>query len=158
MKSTGKLIRVTIACAFAFVSAARGQEQSKRPPQQQSDEDVVSVSTSLVQVDAVVLDKDGRVVTDLRPEEFRLVEDGKPRRITEFSFVSTAGAANVSPDAPAESKARWPEGSASTPAPPPPPLAPGRARRTIALLVDDVGLSFETTAYVRKALAKFVDE
>ncbi|HYY99639.1 MAG TPA: VWA domain-containing protein, partial [Pyrinomonadaceae bacterium] len=42
--------------------------------------------------------------------------------------------------------------------PPPATTAKGHARRTIALLVDDVGLSFETTAYVRRALAKFVDE
>jgi VWFA-related protein len=139
----------SLVCLFALASVALGQEQSKS--RQQSDEDVVRVSTSLVQVDAVVVDKDGRVVTDLRPEEFRLVEDGKPRRITEFSFVSTADAADVS----SESKRDAAVGSAPAP---PVPLAPGRARRTIALLVDDVGLSFETTAYVRKALTKFVEE
>jgi len=31
-------------------------------------------------------------------------------------------------------------------------------RRTIALVVDDLGLSFESTNYVRRALRKFVDQ
>ena len=148
-------LSASLVCLCAMALVASGQEQSKSA--QQSDDDVVRVSASLVQVDAVVTDKDGRVVTDLRPEEFRLVEDGKPRSITEFSFVSTASASTVaeSKTTSSDSKPVATEGSAAAP---PTPLAPGRARRTIALLVDDVGLSFQSTAYVRKALAKFVEE
>lgn len=148
--NTSAALAASLLClaAFAFVAHVQGQSQSTR---QRTDEEVVRVNTSLVQVDAVVLDKDGKAVTNLRPEDFRLVEDGQPRPITEFSFVSTAGPA-VTPE---ESSARAVEGAQPVP---PAPLTPGRARRTIALLVDDVGLSFETTAYVRQALLKFVDE
>jgi VWFA-related protein len=146
-----RVLAASLLCLFALAPAAFGQERPKGQTPKGPDEEVVRVSTNLVQVDAVVLDKDGRVVAGLRPEDFRLVEDGKPRRITEFSFVSTANA----PTAPTETKTDADEGPpSSTPA----PTAYGRARRTIALLVDDVGLSFETTAYVRKALTKFVNE
>lgn len=149
-------LAVPLVCLFALAPFTEAQEQTKNR-QKEPDEDVVRVSTSLVQVDAVVVDKDGRVVTDLRPEDFRLIEDGKPRTITEFSFVSTAGAANISTEPkPPEPNPRA-DGDTTAPVPHT-PLAPGRARRTIALLVDDVGLSFESTAYVRKALTKFVDE
>ncbi|HVF66526.1 MAG TPA: VWA domain-containing protein [Pyrinomonadaceae bacterium] len=151
-----RALTASLACLCALASITLGQEQTKEG-RKESDEDVVRVSTSLVQVDAVVVDKDGRVVTDLRPEDFRLVEDGKPRSITEFSFVSTAVTTTATPP---ESKSPESEPNAvegSAPAPPT-PLAQGRARRTIALLVDDVGLSFQSTAYVRKALTKFVDE
>src|SRR4051794_34773736 len=123
-----RVLFASLVCLFALAPVARGQEQSKS--RQQSDEDVVRVSTSLVQVDAVVVDKDGRVVTDLRPEDFRLVEDGKPRRITEFSFVSTADAVAVSSATDSAPTARAVEGSIPAP---PVRLAPGRARRTIAL-------------------------
>src|SRR5207253_1268482 len=41
---------------------------------------------------------------------------------------------------------------------PPSTLKPEAVRRTIALLVDDLTLSFESTYYVRRALKKFVDE
>ena len=45
-------------------------------------------------------------------------------------------------------------------APPVPPVAlkPEQVRRTMAIVVDDLGLSFESTYYVRRALKKFVDE
>src|SRR5215212_3465820 len=89
-----RALAASLACLAALALVARGQGQPKR--QQQSDEDVVRVSASLVQVDAVVTDKDGRVVTDLRPEELRVIEDGRARNITEFSFVSTANASPVS--------------------------------------------------------------
>ena len=37
-------------------------------------------------------------------------------------------------------------------------LKPEDIRRTMAIVVDDLGLSFESTYYVRRALKKFVDE
>jgi VWFA-related protein len=37
-------------------------------------------------------------------------------------------------------------------------LRPDQVRRTIALVVDDLGLSFESTNYVRQALRKFLDQ
>src|SRR5439155_1703262 len=37
-------------------------------------------------------------------------------------------------------------------------LRPEDIKRTIAIVVDDLGLSFESTYYVRRALKKFVDE
>src|SRR5205085_8129921 len=40
----------------------------------------------------------------------------------------------------------------------PTPVKPEQVRRTIALVVDDLTLSFESTYYVRRALKKFVDE
>src|SRR3954462_5541982 len=107
-----RALAASLACLAALALVARGQDQSKK--QQQSDEDVVRVSASLVQVDAVVTDKDGRVVTDLRPEEFRIIEDGRARSITEFSFVSTASASNVTSESKtitSESNSRAAEGS-----------------------------------------------
>ena len=42
--------------------------------------------------------------------------------------------------------------------PPPTRLKQEDVRRTIAIVVDDLGLSFESTYFVRRALKKFVDE
>ena len=41
---------------------------------------------------------------------------------------------------------------------PPSNTRPDQVRRTIALVVDDLSLSFESTYYVRRTLKKFVDE
>ena len=38
-------------------------------------------------VDAVVTGRDGRRLTGLKPENFEVLQDGKPRKIAEFSYV-----------------------------------------------------------------------
>jgi len=121
-----------------------------RAPEEATPHGVIHITVNLVQVDAVVTDSRGRRVTNLRPADFEILEDGRPQAITNFSYISVAA----------------PTGG-ETPAQPPPPgvpsvpparLRPEQVRRTIAIVVDDLGLSFERTAYVRQALKKFVDE
>lgn len=51
------------------------------------------VTTDLVQVDAVVTDSKGNHIRDLEAADFRILEDGKPRTITNFSWI--AGSAGV---------------------------------------------------------------
>jgi VWFA-related protein len=133
--------------------ASKPGGESQKPETQvqsarQSDEDVVRITTNLVQVDAVVTDNKGRLVRDLRPEEVEIKEDGRAQKITNFSFVSL------------ESIERPDEKRIDKNLPPIPPvrLRPEQVRRTIALVVDDLGLSFESTYYVRQALKKFVDQ
>lgn len=121
-------------------------------PQKPDETDVVKITTNLVQVDAVVTDEHGKVVTDLKPEEVEILEDGRKQKITNFSYNASevpiqpqpiAGSAPVDRNAPPVPAGR---------------LRPEDVRRTIAIVVDDLGLSFESTAYVRRALKKFVDE
>src|SRR5438552_15609102 len=59
----------------------------QRTPPAADEQDVVRITTNLVQVDAVVT-KDGKPVTDLKPEDFEIAEDGRPQAITNFSYVS----------------------------------------------------------------------
>lgn len=115
-------------------------------------DDVVRITTNLVQVDAVVTDKNGKVVTDLKPEEIRIMEDGRQQKITNFSYNVTESAT-----APA-AKEKAPVVDKNAPAAPPTRLKPEDIRRTIAIVVDDLGLSFESTHFVRSALKKFVDQ
>ena len=121
-------------------------EPQQSPPA--TDDDVVRITTNLVQVDAVIT-RDGKLVKDLRPDEVQIFEDGHPQKITNFSFVTTeaptprpATAAPVDKTAPVL----------------PEKLHPEDVRRTIALVVDDLGLSFRSTYDTRRALKKFVDE
>ncbi|HKV36168.1 MAG TPA: VWA domain-containing protein [Pyrinomonadaceae bacterium] len=51
--------------------------------------DVVRVDTQLVSVPAVVTDASGRPLSGLKPENFRLVEDGQPQTITNFGTTQT---------------------------------------------------------------------
>ena len=120
------------------------------------EEDVVRISVTLVQVDAVVTDKQGKPVTDLKSSDFEIYEDGRKQHITNFSFV---GAQPESVPVPAVAPTKpAPKSKATLPPGPPVRLRSDQVRRTIALVVDDLGLSFESTGAVRDALKKFVDQ
>src|SRR5258708_4103504 len=71
---------------------------TQQKPSGDEDQDVVRINTNLVQVDVVVT-KDGKQVTDLKPEDFEIFEDGKPQKITNFSYISNvpAGPSNMAP-------------------------------------------------------------
>src|SRR5215211_6815818 len=72
-----------------------GSEQTTEPKKTspQGDEvdegDVVRVETQLVSVPAVVTDSSGRPISGLRPENFRLIEDGQPQTIANFGTAET---------------------------------------------------------------------
>lgn len=51
--------------------------------------DVVRVDTQLVSVPAVVTDASGRPLSGLKPENFRLIEDGQPQTISNFGTTQT---------------------------------------------------------------------
>ncbi|MFL6334174.1 MAG: VWA domain-containing protein [Pyrinomonadaceae bacterium] len=143
----------------------------ERPPQQQQqtsqqqtqpadDDEVVRITTSLVQTDVVVTDKDGRQVTDLKAEDFEILENGKPQSITNFSYVSAAPAASgaaaaaTTPTPAPRDKNK----AAAAPVPPPAQLRPEQVRRAIALVIDDLRMSAEGIHFARQALRKYVDE
>lgn len=141
-----------------LAQAAAGQAEPAPARAAQDEEDVVRITSNLIQLDAVVLDARGRQVTDLTAEEFELSEDGRAQAITNFSYVDTSPGAGAKAGANAHQAANA-SGSAKGAAPlPPARLRPGAARRTIAFVVDDLGLSFQATAYVRNFLKDFVKE
>ncbi|HEX8189653.1 MAG TPA: hypothetical protein VF586_14965, partial [Pyrinomonadaceae bacterium] len=62
--------------------------QTPAPVEGPDDDDVVRISSNLVQFDAVVTDKQGRHVADLRPDDFEIFVDGRRQEVTNFTFVA----------------------------------------------------------------------
>lgn len=115
--------RLTLASALAV--AAGGVAFAHQQP-------VFRSATQFVAVDVVVTGKDDLPVTDLKREDFEITENGRPQRISEFSYVSIPVAHRaIDADAP----------------PPPPPSdvatngESARASRAIVVFVDDPSLS-----------------
>ena len=133
---------VTILFATTF---AAGQDAK---PQPTPPDDVVKITTNLIQVDVTVTDSKGKVVTDLKPEEIEIYENGEKQKITNFSFISSSKTLIEKPKAVDRNAIPIPQTV----------LRPEQIRRTIALVVDDLSLSFESAHYTRRALKKFVDE
>ena len=153
MKTRPPVVLILVAQLATSLLAQQAQPSPTPPPVEQQrqkpeSDDVVRITTNLVQVDAVVTDKDGKLVTDLKPEEVEISEDGRKQKITHFSFNATTTEQPVKESKPADRNA---------PPVPPSQLRPEDVRRTIALVIDDLGLSFESTHFVRDALKKFVD-
>ena len=133
-----------LVCAVFHVLAQTNPQPAPTTP-----EPVIRISVNLVQVDAVVTDSSGRQVTNLTAGDFKIFEDGRPQKITACSYVRTGPSDSGSLSV-----------SRRNPLAPPTPagrLKPEQVRRTVVLMVDDLGLSFESTARVRSALRKYVD-
>lgn len=138
-----------VYAAFIFFVFSLSVSAQTVPPSSApaSDDDVVKISSALVQIDVTATDKDGKQISDLSADDIEVFENGKPQKITNFSYFSLA------PNAVREQKSK------STIVPPVSfKLRPEQIRRTIVLVVDDLGLSFGSMFATREALKKFVDE
>jgi VWFA-related protein len=144
------------ASRLAQQPAPQPRQETKQPDAQtptRDQETAVRISTQLVQVDATVTDKKGEHVVDLTEDDFELTVDGKKQAITYFRLVKLPEPKRPEPGAANPAK----------PVTPPPsmhmrPIAPEQVARTIAFVVDDLGLSFESTYFARRAIKKFLDE
>ncbi|HEX8846497.1 MAG TPA: VWA domain-containing protein [Pyrinomonadaceae bacterium] len=127
-------------------------QQTTQDRSRAQEEDVLHIRTELVQTDLMVLDKQGRFVDGLRPEQFELSLDGKKQSISFFELI-TSGSANealklraargISPESNAQDKT---ELKAST----------GRGR-VIFFFLDDLHLSESSLMRARRALSDFVE-
>lgn len=133
----------TLILVFIFSIVSFAQNPTPMP----EDEDVVKISTTLIQIDVTVTDKKGNPIKDLKPEEIEIYENGKRQDISNFSFVSSI-------------REKTDKTVEKTPTEniPPQQVRPEQVRRTIALVVDDLTLSFGSIFYVRGALKKYVNE
>jgi VWFA-related protein len=141
-------VLVSGAILFPVVGLNQSQQPAQPPPppvlQSQSPaDDVVRVSTELVQTDVTVFDKQGRFVDQLTGNDFELFVDGKPQEISFFERVAfDRGIANESTTPEKESK----ESS----------VALSARQRTVLFYVDDLHLSPGSLVHTRKALLDFV--
>src|SRR5947209_817385 len=110
-----KAARAATALAFLVSAFSQTREAAPAPAQESPDTPVLRVTVNLVQVDAVVTDSKGKQVTNLTAGDFQLFQDGKPQKITHFSYISTA--APISPKTPVPAVR-------GVPAPPPVRLRP----------------------------------
>ncbi|HWB83288.1 MAG TPA: VWA domain-containing protein [Bryobacteraceae bacterium] len=146
--------RLPAFCFLFFVSLIHAFAQDFQPaaPQAAPPDTVIRINVNLVQVDAVVTDAKGKPVTDLKPEDFEILQDGKAQVITNFSYISTRPGEPAVRNVPAAAPLK------GVPPPPAPALTLSQVRRTVALVVDDLGLSFESVVLVRRTLKRFVDQ
>ena len=82
------IVAVTVAAAAGFGAAALAAQnppqQSQQPPQQP----IIRSGINFIRVDVLVTDrKTGKPVTDLKAEDFEVVEDDKPQTVETFRLI-----------------------------------------------------------------------
>lgn len=145
---------LALILSISTFSTVLGQTTAQTPQTQKpadDKDDVVKITTNLVQIDAVVT-KDGKPVPNLKAEDFEISEDGKQQTITSFAYISNVSApASTAP----ENKATE---APVVPGAPAAPIKRDVPRRTIAIVVDDLGLTAESMNQVRRQVRKFIGE
>lgn len=150
-KSRSPLKTVVLTISLITLSAsALAQKPAQTKPAAPAD-DVIRVNTELVQTDVTVVDKKGRVITGLKPEQFELRIDSRPQSLNFFEEVITGS--------PEEEKqlAAAREGKPAIVAAP--QIANGEANRgqLIFFFVDDLHLAGESWARARSLLLNFLE-
>jgi VWFA-related protein len=139
--------RLCRAAAFAAALGLFANAFAQGPGPADEEDEVVRVSSELVQIDLVVLDREGRFVEGLKREDFEVTVDGRPQVLSFFEGV----AAGSREESAAMEKARGSRSRASAPS------LPGRGR-TFLFFVDDLHLAPDSMERTRKSLRRFIDE
>ncbi|HYY94240.1 MAG TPA: hypothetical protein VE713_06945, partial [Pyrinomonadaceae bacterium] len=100
MKETSTRTRLRaalLALSLLSQAAAAQQQQPQRPPAPADEEEVVRLNTELVQLRAVVTDRKGRPVENLKKEDFEVLENGQPREVSFFSLERAPASTGAAP-------------------------------------------------------------
>src|SRR6266403_4986605 len=154
------LLNVSLSVLAQDAPQSQPSQQTQQPPQPpqpqqpQQPQYRVHVTSELVLVHLVVRDKKGNLITDLKKEDFTLLEDGKRQTISSFDFenvdeLATAGTALATVSGAA------PDGSLLRPAEKAQALN-ARDRRLMLLFFDFSGMDPEEIDRSVGAAKKFV--
>lgn len=93
-----RLFAITLLALLLLPHAARAQQQGDqnrrdtKPPEIVDDDEVLKIDTDLILVDVTVTDAEGKPVRGLRPEDFKLYEDGEERPVAFLNVERHTGA------------------------------------------------------------------
>ena len=123
------------------------QTSSQNTPEISSHEETTTfkVKVNLVEVRVVVRDAKGKAVGNLKPQDFQLLDNGKPQVISKFSVEQTGGKPTLRAE-----NATQPSGENAA-QPPAPVSVPDRY---IAYVFDYIHLQFPDLAQARNAAAR----
>ncbi len=157
----GIILFAALPAARAQTSSASSQapqappadtsQNAPKPEAKNTNDEIVShdspatfkVRVNLVLVRVVVRDNNGKVVTNLKKEDFQLADERKPQIISSFSLETPASHA---PTVKMESAEAAPEGT--------PVKVPDLPQRFVTLFFDDLHLSLQDVMFSRQATAK----
>lgn len=152
-KSSGRLPRIVWSAILGYilfltvlpVAGAQAPAAASQTPQSQNTPTTFKVRVNLILVPVVVRDREGKVVTTLKKEDFQLTDERKPQIISTFTVeTSVSHVATVKMDSPEATSARTPV------------KAPELPHRFVSPFFDDLHLSTEDVMHSRLAATKLL--
>jgi hypothetical protein len=135
-----KLACLVFLLAVCVQTSAQQPSKPNPSPIPTPDDDVIRITTNVVQVDAIVTDKDGKLVMDLKAEDFEIIEEGKTVKPEYFLFIPLIAQTVEQTEGGADGET---------------PVAVDQLKRTFVFLVDnpliDVSLSSSNAVGVNSA-------
>lgn len=151
MKTISLILALFILALVSVNTFAQTPTPTATPIEDEGE--AVKISTTLIQLDVTVTGKDGKIVTDLKPGDLEVYENGKRQEVTNFSFISRKTTAGTT-----VSEKPQPTIGKLTIAAPSSKIRPDQVQRAYTLVVDDSRLTFGSNFRVKQALKKFINE
>jgi VWFA-related protein len=142
MKIRQSMLVTVMLCVLVVLA----QSQEKKEAKTSADDDVIKVTSNLVNLDLIVKDKKGKAITDLKPEDFTVIENGVAQKIEFFDSTLTSGSETSQPT------------NATVSTQPKPQTPTGFPRNIIALVLDGQSTEAANLKHVREGMMKYIRE
>lgn len=140
MRPTNTVTALLVVTAAISLAA----QQPSRPNPQAPQQPTFRSGTNLVLVDVYPM-KDGRIVENLEPTDFEILEDGKPQKVENFQFIKVEGR---TPEAERRDPNTQEEGNE---------LAADPKNRVFVVFLDQLGVSVEGAYRARRPLVEMLN-
>ncbi len=144
-------ISTTVAAGLPDAPAHPAEQASGQAPGTQPSSMTLRLNARLVDVNVVALDKKGHPITNLKPTDFEVYDNGVKQDVR--SFAQTDADADATPAAPSVPSTTPPEFSNRSQKDPRPAGAEGN---TVILLVDGSNLDFNDLVDARQQMVRFL--
>lgn len=135
-----------VASTIFFAAVPIQSQDKKEPPKSPDEQEVIRVTSNLVNLDVMVKDKKGKAVTDLKAEDFTVFENGVPQHIEFFDSTLTS-----------DNEAGQPA-TAIVSTGPRPRIPTGFPRNIIALVLDGQSTELANLKHVREGMMTYIRE
>ncbi len=141
-------------CLFVWLCLCATSAPAQQLPTGQPTpaDEIIRVSTELVQTDVLVLDKRGNFVDNLRPEDFELRVDGHAQSVSFFERVRAGSVNEEAQLAAARGPRAGPTGASNA------ATRPLDRGRLVFFFIDDLHLSVDSLRRTQTLLARFIEE
>ncbi len=142
------MLRITAAALLSLIPLSA---QTQQAPKTEIPKLVENIDVRVINVDVVVTDKKGNVVTGLKKDDFEIFENGVPKPISNFYAVEGGKAAEVEGETPAPATATVTATQAATRQ-----ELPDNLKRRIILYIDNLSMAPFNRNRVFKSMKDFV--